>query len=109
MSSKENSEKINQKFTLGKFVQVLKDLLDTIIDFKAAIIVIITWLIVAQISGYSLTSTIWSIMKLILYPLNLILFNAEFSSIGVPEVFILLIPLVFLTLICFLIIITTED
>ena len=109
MSSEEDSSNLNQKFTLGKSVQFLKNLLDLIIDFKAGIIVIITWLVVAQVSGYSLTSIIWSIIKLILYPLNLLLFNTEFSSIDVPEVFILLVPLVVLTTVGFLIIISTED
>ena len=109
MSSDKNSSNLNQKFTLGKLVQFLKNLLDLIIDFKAGIIVIITWLVVAQISGYSLTSIIWDIIKLILYPLNLLLFNTEFRSIDVPEVFILLVPLVVLTTVGFLIIISTED
>ena len=100
---------MNQKFTLGKLVQFLKNLLDLIIDFKAGIIVIITWLVVAQVSGYSLTSIIWDIIKLILYPINLLLFNTPYRSIDVPEVFILLVPLVVLTTVGFLIIISTED
>ncbi len=109
MSSDKNSSNLKQKFTLGKLAQFLKDLPDLIIEFKAGIIVIITWLVVAQLSGYSLTSIIWSIIKLILYPLNLLLFNTKYSSIDVPEVFILLVPLVVLTTVGFLIIISTED
>ncbi len=109
MSSDKNTSNLNQKFTLGKLVLFLKDLPDLIIEFKSSIIMIITWLVVAQISGYSLTSIIWSVTKLILYPLNLLLFNTKFSSIGVPEIFILLVPLVVLTTVGFLIIISTED
>ena len=109
MSSDKNSRNLNEKFTLEKLVQFLKNLLDVIIDFKAGIIVIITWLVVAQISGYTLTSIIWDIIKLILYPINLLLFGTQYRSIDVPEVFILLVPLVVLTLTGFLIIISTED
>jgi hypothetical protein len=109
MSSDKNSNNLDQKFTIEKLIQFLKNLLDLIIDFKAGIIVIITWLVVAQFSGYSLTSIIWSIIKLILYPLNLLLFNTQYRSIDVPEVFILLVPLVVLTTVGFLIIISTED
>ena len=109
LSSEEDSSNLNQKFTLGKLVHFLKNLPDLIIEYKAGIIVIITWLVVAQFSGYSLTSIIWSIIKLILYPINLLLFNTRFSSIDVPVVFILLVPLVVLTTVAFLIIISTED
>ncbi len=109
MPSEENSSNLNQKFTLGQLVQFLKNLLDLIIDFKAGIIVIITWLVVAQFSGYTLTSIIWDIIKLILYPINLLLFNTQYRSIDVPVIFILLIPLVVLTAVGFLIIISTED
>lgn len=109
LSSDKNSNNLNQRFTSRKLVQFLKDLADIIFEFKGGIITIITWLVVAQFSGYSLISIIWSIIKLILYPLNLLLFNTKFSSIDVPEVYILLVPLVVLTTVGFLIIISTED
>ena len=109
LSSEENPRNLNQKFTLGKLVQFLKNLLDVIIEFKAGIVVIITWLAVAQFSGYTLTSIIWDIIKLILYPINVLLFNTQYRSIDVPEIFIFLVPLVVLTTVGFLIIISTED
>lgn len=109
MSPDQNSDSLNQKVVMRKLIQFFKDLLEIIINFKGGIIVIITWLVVAELSGYSLTSILWSILKLILYPLNLLLFNTEFSAIDVPQIYILLVPLVVLTTIGFLVIISTED
>lgn len=111
MSSHDNSGKLTQitRQILHRLTQFVKDLPDLIREFKGAIIVIIIWLIVAQIAGYSIVTIIISIIKLLLYPLNLVLFSTSFSAINVPEVFILMVPLVILVIAGFLTIIATED
>ena len=97
------------KQTVAAILKIIKDIPDLLKEFKGAVIVIIVWLIVAQLAGYSVTSTIISIIKLVLYPLYLLLFNTEFSDMNIPEIFILMMPLVLLTFTGFLIIIATED
>lgn len=59
--------------------------------------------------GYSFLILLRSIGKLLLYPLNLLLNGTDFSSIDVPEIFILLFPLVILVTVGFFVIISTED
>lgn len=93
----------------GKFIKFLKDIPDLIIEFKNFIIVIIIWLILAELSGYSFLILLRTIGKLLLYPLNLLLFGTDFSSIDVPEIFILLFPLVILVTVGFFVLIATED
>lgn len=103
MSSQDNPSK------LSKLNELIKNLPDFIKEFKGSIIAIIAWLVVAELAGYSLIRTLWSIIKLIIYPLNLLLFNLSFKTINVPEIFILLIPLIILISVGLLIIISTED
>lgn len=93
----------------AKIIKLLKDITDLIIEFKNFIIVIIIWLILAELSGYSFLILLRSIGKLLLYPLNLLLFRTDFSSIEVPEIFILLFPLVILVTVGFFVLIATED
>ncbi|WP_455140023.1 hypothetical protein [Candidatus Hodarchaeum mangrovi] len=92
-----------------KIIRFLKDLPAYIIEYKSAIIFIVAWLIIAEIAGYSFVNLFIMIIKLLAYPLYLILFNTEFRAMKIPEIFILLIPLVFFVLIGFLTIIATED
>jgi len=111
MSSHRNSGKLAQfiKQILHRVTHFVKDAPDLIREFKGSIIVIIIWLIVAQIAGYSIIILISSIIKLMLYPLSLLIFNTSFDAINVPEVFIIMIPLVILMIAGFLTIIATED
>lgn len=95
--------------TSAKIIGFLKDITDLIIEFKNFLIVIIIWLILAELSGYSFFLLLRSISRLLLYPLNLLLFGTDFSSIEVPEIFILLFPLVILVTVGFFVLIATED
>ena len=92
-----------------KIIKLLKDITDLIIEFKNFIIVIIIWLILAELSGYSFLILLRSVGRLLLYPLNLLLLGTDFSSIDVPEIFILLFPLVILVTVGFFVLIATED
>ncbi|MFX0183607.1 MAG: hypothetical protein ACFE95_11045 [Candidatus Hodarchaeota archaeon] len=111
MSSHDDSGKRiqNSKQLLHRLTQFVKDIPDLIIEFKGAIIVIAVWLIIGDIAGYSIVTLIISIVKLIFYPLLLLFFNTGFSAINVPEIFILMVPLVILMVVGFLTIIATED
>ena len=93
----------------AKIINLLKNITDLIIEFKNFIIVIIIWLILAELSGYSFLILLRSIGRLLLYPLNLLLLGTDFSAIDVPEIFILLFPLVILVTVGFFVLIATED
>lgn len=94
---------------LDKAVPLIKNSPSTIKENKASIIVTITWLTIAEISGNSIIKLIGLVLRLVLYPFELILFETEFRDTDIPEVFILLTPLVVLVTLGFLIIIATED
>ena len=98
-----------EKESDSKLRLFIEDLPELIIEFKGFIITFIIWIIIAEIAGYSLINLIRTFIRLILYPLNLILFNMDFTDALVPEIFILLMPLVILTAVSFFIIISTED
>ena len=93
----------------SRLIELIKNLPELIKEFKGSIITIIAWLVIAELAGYSFISILWSAIKLIIYPLNLLLFNLSFRATNIPEIFILLVPLVILVLVGFLIIISTED
>lgn len=99
----------NEKPVGNKLLDYAKDLLNFVVEFKSAIIIICVWILVSEIAGYSIFNLLRSIFRLLLYPLNLVLFNMKFSAIDVPEVFFLLVPLITLITIGFLVIISTED
>jgi len=90
-------------------LEFIKNLPSTIKEFKGAIIILIAWLIVSEIAGYSIIIVFRSIFRIILYPLNWVLFKTSFKATGIPEVFLLLMPLVILLTVSFLVIIYTED
>ena len=99
----------NRSQFLKKIIRFLKELPAYIKEYKSAIIFIMAWLIVAEIAGDSFLNLFITIGKLLSYPFYLILFNTEFRAMNIPEIFILLIPLVFFVLTGFLTIIATED
>ncbi|MFX0210339.1 MAG: hypothetical protein ACFFDT_30450 [Candidatus Hodarchaeota archaeon] len=112
MTSHEEPEKLSHKEGSKRrlpWQRYGRDLLDFALGFKNAVIVIFAWILISEIAGYSILDLVISIISLMLYPLNLLLFNTGFSDINVPEVFFLLIPLVTLIVVGFLIIISTED
>ncbi|MFX0124685.1 MAG: hypothetical protein ACFFAE_13730 [Candidatus Hodarchaeota archaeon] len=92
-----------------KWQQYTREILDFILGFRNAMIIIVTWIFVSEIAGYSVLDLFGSILSLFLYPVNLLLFNTDFSDINVPEVFFILVPLIALITIGFLIIVSTED
>ncbi|MHA2224297.1 MAG: hypothetical protein ACXAC8_03795 [Candidatus Hodarchaeales archaeon] len=112
MSMPDSPKKLedNVKLTATRVAEFARDNKGTFV----ALFVFIAWLVIAQIAGYSILSTAVAIIKLIIYPFllllaPLLLINADFDSMNIPEVFILLIPLVVLVTVGFLIIISTED
>lgn len=111
MSLQEFSEKFSyySKRILNLFLQFIKDIPILIRDFKAGFIIIFVWIFVGEISGYSILTLFQSIIRLVLYPLNWFLYKTKFGLTEIPEVFILLMPLVLLITVGFLIIISTED
>ena len=93
----------------GKLIRFLKDIRDLIIEFKNFIIILTFWLIIAELAGYSFFNLLRSIGRFLLYPLNLLLFGTDFSSINVPEIFIIFFPLVIIVTVGFFVLIATED
>ncbi len=89
--------------------QYIREMLDFVLGFRNAIIIILAWIVISEIAGYSVLDLLRSIISLFLYPVNLLLFNTSFNDINVPEVFFLLVPLVTLITVGFLIIVSTED
>lgn len=94
---------------LKKAIRSLKELPTYIKEYKSALIFLGIWIITAELAGFSFLKVFISILKLLAYPLYLILFNTEFKAMHIPEIFILMVPLVFFVLIGFLAIIATED
>jgi hypothetical protein len=92
-----------------KVIRFLKELPTYIKEYKSALIFIGVWIITADLAGFSFLKVFITILKLLVYPLYLILFNTEFKAMNIPEIFILMVPLVFFVLIGFLAIIATED
>ncbi|MFX0084182.1 MAG: hypothetical protein ACFFAU_00800 [Candidatus Hodarchaeota archaeon] len=96
--------------TIGNnLLQLAKSAPDLIIEFKSAIIVIIIWILISENSGYRMIDIFRSIFKLILYPLNWVLYRTNFDLTGIPVIFILLMPLVILISVTFIVLISTED
>ncbi len=87
----------------------LRELPDLLRDFKNSFFIIILWMIISEIAGYPVLDTLKSIIKLIIYPINWILFRTGFRLTGIPEIFILFVPLMLVVSIGFLILISTED
>ncbi len=96
-------------FHYSSLLEFIKNLPSTIKEFKGAITILIIWLIVSEIAGYSIFRVFQSVIRIILYPLNWVLFKTRFEATGIPEVFLLLMPLVILLTVSFLVIIYTED
>lgn len=112
MTAQEEQERVSNEKSQKKrlhWQQYTRDMLDFILGFRNAIMIILIWIFISEISGYSVLKIFISIVSLILYPINLLLFNTDFSDINVPEVFFLLVPLVALITVGFLIIVSTED
>ena len=94
---------------LKKVISSLKGFPTFIKEYKSPLIFIGIWIITAELAGFSFLKVFITILKLLAYPLYLILFNTEFKAMNIPEIFILMVPLVFFVLIGFLAIIATED
>ncbi len=117
MSSEEVSNRIAKLFRWYwhrywhrySFVEFVKSVPDLIIEFKSSILVIIIWVLVSEISGYHMVDIFRSIFKIIIYPLNWVLYRTNFDLTGIPVIFLLLMPLVIFIVITFLILISTED
>lgn len=112
MGSQEESGEITREKNSRNQLQwqnYAREVLDFILGFRNAILMIFTWILISEISGYSVLYLLRSIINLFLYPINLVLFNTPFDTIDVPEVFLILLPLVVLIVIGFLIIVSTED
>ncbi len=118
MSSQEILDKSpsNERFLLRKFLNILRNVLDLIIEYKSAIIIIIAWILVSEVANYinpdeyyTLSELLGSIFMILMYLILLLFFNTGFNELNVSQVFLLLIPLVLLIVSGFLIIITTED
>ncbi|MFX0015607.1 MAG: hypothetical protein ACFFB2_11500 [Promethearchaeota archaeon] len=112
MTSQDESGKVANERKSKKelqWQQYAREVLDFILGFRNAIIIIFAWILISQISGYSVLNILGSIVSLLFYPINLLLFNTGFNEINVPEVFFLLVPLMILIIVGFLIIISTED
>lgn len=115
---------------LAKLRRSLSELVSLIVEFKSALLVLLMWVILggfvvvrpqdidstgffpADVFLASLTflvSLLGSILELILYPIDLVTTNKPFDETTIPEIFILLIPLVILIVGSFLIMVWTED
>ncbi|MFW9780164.1 MAG: hypothetical protein ACFFE8_15050 [Candidatus Heimdallarchaeota archaeon] len=115
---------------LTKLRQTISELLSFIVEFKSAFIVLLIWMILggfAVVPEEELTQTgffpvdvffasltflvslIGSILELILYPIDLIINKKPFDQTKIPEIFILLMPLVIMIVTSFLIMVWTED
>jgi hypothetical protein len=111
MSAQQAEEEKSRErlFTTAKAIQIIKGIPDLIINFRNSVIIIIIWIIISEIAGNSVFELLRSIFKLIIYPINWLLFKTKFELTGIPEVFIIFIPLMLLVSIGFLILISTED
>ena len=112
MSSKQTvgtKKKRDKLFTISNILRYVKEIPDLLLDFKNTVLVIFVWIIVSEVSGHSVIDLLTSIFRLIIYPINWLLFNTGFEYTGVPEVFILLIPLMLIVSLGFLILISTEN
>ena len=98
-----------QESLLARIPQLIKNFIELLLGFKNTIIIIIVWIIVSEYAGYSVFNLIRSVFKLLIYPINWLLYKTEFSATEIPEVFILLIPLLMLISIGFIVLISTED
>jgi hypothetical protein len=114
---------------LGKFRHTVTELLSFITEFRNALLVILIWIVLGGLvtnpaeelsTGFFPIDVVFasvafiitmgvSIIELILYPVDLILSTKPFDQTTVPEIFILLIPLVILIVTSFLIFVWTED
>ena len=118
LSSKEILDKSpsNERFLLRKFLNILRNVLDLIIEYKSAIIIIIAWILVSEVANYlnpeesyTLGDLLGSVFMVLLYPIFLLFFNTGFKELNVSQIFLLFIPLVLLISAGFLIIISTEN
>ncbi|MFX0049853.1 MAG: hypothetical protein ACFFAJ_01645 [Candidatus Hodarchaeota archaeon] len=111
MSSQDVNGKIvhYSKLMINNLFNLLKSMPRLINEYKSAIIIIIAWISISEIAGYSIIELFTTIFKLIIYPYNWIVYKTQFELTGIPEIFILIIPLVVLITVGFLIIISTED
>ncbi|MHA1168051.1 MAG: hypothetical protein ACTSP4_12485 [Candidatus Hodarchaeales archaeon] len=96
---------------------LLREVFTTIKEFKSFIIIGLVWIVIGEVSGYSLFYLVVNILNLVLYPVKLLLvtvfpwlgWEINFYTTGVPQAFILLVPLLFLFVIGFILLISTED
>jgi hypothetical protein len=115
MSSQDIKGKVNgkivhySKLMINNLFNLLKSMPRHINEYKSAIIIIIAWISISEIAGYSIIDLFTTIFKLIIYPYNWIVYRTQFELTGIPEIFVLIIPLVVLITVGFLIIISTED
>jgi len=112
MASQEESGELTQEEKSKRQLQwqnYAREVLDFVLGFRNAMITILAWIFISEISGYSVLNLLRSVISLFLYPFNLVLFSTPFDEIDVPEVFLILLPLVTLIVIGFLIIVSTED
>ncbi len=105
------SKKISTYFKLGdkKLREIFINSLSLIKEFKGTVFFLFFWVLISEMAGYPVLLTFRSIFRLIIYPLNWILFKTQFKITEIPQVFLLLIPLFLLVVISFIIIISTED
>ncbi|MFX1513164.1 MAG: hypothetical protein ACFFCQ_11300 [Promethearchaeota archaeon] len=59
--------------------------------------------------GKSVMNLLGSLLRFIFYPINMLLFQKDFEDADVPEIYLLLVPFIFLFSIGLIIIISTED
>ncbi|MHA2243353.1 MAG: hypothetical protein ACXADY_00130 [Candidatus Hodarchaeales archaeon] len=111
MSSQEISRKFSlySKLVIQKLLEFTKNTPDLIREFKTAIIIIVAWIFVSENAGYHVIDLFRSIFRIIIYPFNWFWYKTHFDETGIPEVFIVLMPVVVLVTVGFLIIISTED
>ena len=87
----------------------MKQLLVKINEFKGSLIILISWIFVSEISNNSVITLLNQVLRFFLYPLNLLIYGTDFSKTTIPSSFFILVPLFFIFLIGFLIIISTEN
>ncbi len=93
----------------NKLSSYAKQIVELVKEFRTYILIIIAYFIVSELAEQSFIDLAGTLFRTFVYPINWLVYDMEFTKADVPEVFILMVPLVFLFSIGLIIIISTED
>ena len=88
---------------------MLSEIKEFIIEQRGSLIILLTFVIVSELSGNSVLTIIYTLLKFFTFPITVMIFGYSYSRLAIPEVFFLLLPLTFIFITGFIYTIVSEE